>query len=149
MNLLPGYEHLVRFPYGRHGGLMKLVSRTVDRDPARTLDAVIYLIDPVDPPSTFPEAVALKRQCVIHGKPFLPPWQGPRNGSSWKPSPTGHARQFPGRPLHLKEEGIALIAHDAMKRACWSWPKSISRYSTSLPSAVPPAPPAACSTSWR
>src|SRR5947209_3096941 len=37
-----------RFPYGREGGLMKLVSRVVNRDPAQTVDAVIYLIDPVD-----------------------------------------------------------------------------------------------------
>eukprot|EP01042_Synura_sphagnicola_P010136 gene10136-13014_t len=71
LGLLPDYPHLERFPYGRQGGLMKLVSRVVDSDPTRRLDAIIYLIDPVDPSSTFPEAVALKRQCVIHGKPFL------------------------------------------------------------------------------
>ena len=46
LGLLENYPHIERFPYGRHGGLMKLVSRVVDADPARTLDAVIYLMDP-------------------------------------------------------------------------------------------------------
>jgi methylglyoxal synthase len=115
MNLLPGYEHLVRFPYGRHGGLMKLVSRTVDPDPARTLDAVIYLIDPVDPSSTFPEAVALKRQCVIHGKPFLSTLAGAQEWFELEAIANGAAPDsFLDDRFHLKE-GIALIAHDAMK----------------------------------
>ena len=68
MALCPQVE---RFPYGRDGGLMKLVARVVDHDPVKAVDAVIYLIDPVDPSSVFPEAAALKRQCVIHRKPFL------------------------------------------------------------------------------
>lgn len=116
MGLLPGYPHLVRFPYGRQGGLMKLVSRTVDADPERTLDAVIYLIDPVDPSSTFPEAVALKRQCVIHGKPFLSTLAGAQEwfeleaiAGGAAPDPALDAR------FDLGRESIALIAHDAMK----------------------------------
>ncbi|MFJ3044999.1 methylglyoxal synthase [Herbaspirillum chlorophenolicum] len=116
MDLLPGYPHLVRFPYGRNGGLMKLVSRTVDADPERTLDAVIYLIDPVDPSSTFPEAVALKRQCVIHGKPFLSTLAGAQEWLELESIATGAA---PDPALDsrfkLEQEGIALIAHDAMK----------------------------------
>ncbi|EOA05491.1 methylglyoxal synthase [Herbaspirillum frisingense GSF30] len=116
MNLLPGYPHLVRFPYGRQGGLMKLVSRTVDPDPERTLDAVIYLVDPVDPSSTFPEAVALKRQCVIHGKPFLSTLAGAQEWFELEAIANGAAPDsFLDDRFHLEQEGIALIAHDAMK----------------------------------
>lgn len=116
LGLLPDYPHLERFPYGRQGGLMKLVSRVVDSDPARTLDAIIYLIDPVDPSSTFPEAVALKRQCVIHGKPFLSTLAGAREWFELEAVAAGAA---PDRCLDnrfdLSQEGIALIAHDSMK----------------------------------
>lgn len=51
---------------------MKLVSRvTIHEATPITLDGAIYLIDPVDPSSIFPEALALKRQCITHGKPFI------------------------------------------------------------------------------
>lgn len=117
MDLLPGYEHIVRFPYGRQGGLMKLVSRTVDPDPARALDAVIYLIDPVDPSSTFPEAVALKRQCVIHGKPFLSTLAGAQEWFELESVAAGAAPDpLLDSRFDLSQEGIALIAHDAMKQ---------------------------------
>jgi methylglyoxal synthase len=114
--LLKEYPNIERFPYGRHGGLMKLVSRVVDTDPSRTLDAVIYLIDPVDPSSAFPEAVALKRQCIIHGKPFLSTLAGARE---WLELEAVEAGALPDPALDplfdLKHENIALIAHDAMK----------------------------------
>ena len=52
---LPG---LKRYPNGREGGLMKLVAEVVGMgSPERTLDGAIYLIDPVDPSSVFPEAI--------------------------------------------------------------------------------------------
>jgi methylglyoxal synthase len=114
--LLPGYPSIERFPYGREGGLMMLVSRIVETDPAKTLDAVIYLMDPVDPSSNFPEALALKRQCVIHGKPFLSTLAGAREWLELEavavgaaPDPTLDAT------FDLANESIALIAHDAMK----------------------------------
>lgn len=114
--LLPGYTSIERFPYGREGGLMMLVSRVVEADPTRTLDAVIYLIDPVDPSSNFPEALALKRQCVIHGKPFLSTLAGAREWLELEALAAGAA---PDPSLDamfdLEHEGIALIAHDAMK----------------------------------
>src|SRR2546427_776253 len=70
--MLASYRGLRRYPYGREGGLMKLVAEVVGVEgDERTIDGAIYLTDPVDPSSIFPEAVALKRQCVIHGKPFL------------------------------------------------------------------------------
>ena len=105
-----------RFPYGHEGGLMKLVSRVVDSDPARAVDAVIYLIDPVDPSSIFPEALALKRQCVIHRKPFLSTLA---SALEWleleaiaRGAPANSQRDISYR---LENEGVALIAHDAMK----------------------------------
>jgi len=114
--LLPGYAAIERFPYGREGGLMMLVSRVVDPDPARALDAVIYLIDPVDPSSTFPEALALKRQCIIHGRPFLCTLAGARE---WLELEAVDRGAVPDPALDylfdFKNEGIALVAHDALK----------------------------------
>jgi methylglyoxal synthase len=114
--LLADYPSIERFPYGREGGLMMLVSRVVDPDPVRALDAVIYLIDPVDPSSNFPEALALKRQCVIHGKPFLSTLAGAREWLELEAIATGAA---PDPSLDgmfdPANESIALIAHDAMK----------------------------------
>ncbi len=115
-HLLDGYGRIERFPYGREGGLMRLVSRVVETDPARRLDAVIYLIDPVDPSSTFPEAVALKRQCIIHGKPFLSTLAGAREWFELEAIDAGAAHDPALDPVFdLNNEAIALIAHDAMK----------------------------------
>ena len=119
LGLLKSYPHIERFPYGRHGGLMKLVSRVVDTDPARRLDAVIYLMDPVDPSSIFPEAVALKRQCVIHGKPFLSTLAGAQEWLELESVAIGAAPNHElDATFDLKNEGIAMIAHDAMKGRC-------------------------------
>jgi hypothetical protein len=63
---------LVRYPYGREGGFMKLVALVTEgRDQEAPFDNAIYLIDPVNPSSIFPEALALKRQCITHGRPFI------------------------------------------------------------------------------
>jgi methylglyoxal synthase len=114
--LLQGYERLHRFPNGRDGGLMKLVSRIADPDPARTLDAAIYLIDPVDPSSTFPEAVALKRQAIIHRKPFLSTLAGAREWLELESCERGAPFDMSlDDTFRLEQESIALIAHDAKK----------------------------------
>jgi methylglyoxal synthase len=114
--LLPGYEAIERFPYGREGGLMMLVSRVVDPDPARALDAVIYLIDPVDPSSTFPEALALKRQCIIHSKPFLCTQIGAREWFELEAIDRGAPPDASLDYLFdFSQESIALVAHDALK----------------------------------
>jgi len=115
-DLLSGYPHLQRFPYGREGGLMMLVSRVVETDPAKALDAIIYLIDPVDPSSNFPEALALKRQCIIHGKPFLSTLAGAREWLELEAVALGAAPDPALDSLFdFKNESIALIAHDALK----------------------------------
>lgn len=115
--MLANHARLIRYPYGRDGGLMKLVAEVVGLEGAeRNLDGAIYLIDPVDPSSIFPEAIALKRQCVIHGKPFLSTVAAARD---WIEMERMHAGLAPDRgadQFHaLESQTLALIAHDAMK----------------------------------
>ena len=115
--LLAGYPGLHAYPYGRNGGLMKLVAEVVGLDaPGRTLDGAIYLIDPVDPSSIFPEAVALKRQCVIHGKPFVSTVATARDWVECERIHAGYAPD-PGADdlFDFESQTLALIAHDARK----------------------------------
>lgn len=117
--LLANYATLHRYPYGRAGGLMKLVAEVVGMgSDARTLDGAIYFIDPVDPSSVFPEAVALKRQCVIHAKPFLSTVASARDWIELERMHAGLAPDSGANDLHaLESQTLALIAHDAMKPA--------------------------------
>jgi len=113
---LGGHAGLRRYPYGREGGLMTLVAEIVGLGPERTLDGVVYLIDPVDPSSIFPEAVALKRQCVIQGKPFLSTVASARDFIESERLHAGLAADPGADDLHAFErQTLALIAHDAMK----------------------------------
>ncbi|MFC4276756.1 methylglyoxal synthase [Achromobacter aloeverae] len=115
--MLQGYPGLIRYPYGREGGLMKLVARVTEgRDGSQPFDGAIYLIDPVDPSSIFPEALALKRQCITHGKPFVSTLAGAiewieveRVLAGLKPDPAV------SRLLDFSRQTVALIAHDALK----------------------------------
>ena len=115
--MLRGYDGLRRYPYGRDGGLMKLVAEVVGLEGAeRNLDGAIYFIDPVDPSSIFPEAVALKRQCVIHGKPFLSTVASARDWVEMERIHAGFAPDRGADRFHaLETQTLALIAHDAMK----------------------------------
>ncbi|MES5813661.1 methylglyoxal synthase [Pseudoxanthomonas sp. Soil82] len=115
--MLAGHAGLKRYPYGREGGLMKLVAEVVGMEgDARTLDGAIYLIDPVDPSSIFPEAVALKRQCVIHGKPFISTVASARDWIENERILAGLAPDPGADRLHAFEsQTLAMIAHDAMK----------------------------------
>ncbi|GHH60166.1 methylglyoxal synthase [[Pseudomonas] boreopolis] len=115
--LLRGHPGLKRYPYGREGGLMKLVAEVVGLEGAeRTLDGAVYLIDPVDPSSIFPEAIALKRQCVIHGKPFISTVASARDWVEMERIHAGLAPDPGADDLHaLEAQTLALIAHDAMK----------------------------------
>ncbi|WP_454005769.1 methylglyoxal synthase [Alcaligenes sp. Marseille-Q7550] len=115
--LLEGYPGLIRYPYGREGGLMKLVARvTQSPDGTPPFDGAIYLIDPVDPSSIFPEALALKRQCITHGRPFISTLMGAiewieverLSRGLWPDS--SHKRMF-----DFSSQTLALIAHDALK----------------------------------
>jgi methylglyoxal synthase len=116
-NALAGYDGLVRYPYGREGGLMKLVAEVVGMPhPGRVLDGAIYLMHPVDPSSIFPEAVALKRQCVIHQKPFISTVASARDWVEMERILAGLAPDPGADGFHaLEGQALALIAHDAMK----------------------------------
>lgn len=115
--LLDGYG-LTALPDRRDGGLMRLTAMLVDDDPSRTLDAVIYLLDPEDPTSVFPEGQALKRQSVVHGKPFISTYAHARE---WLELERVLAGFPPDRALDSlfdpRQEAIALVAHDARKDA--------------------------------
>ena len=115
--MLAGHAGLKRYPHGRDGGLMKLVAEVVGMDgDGRTLDGAIYLIDPVDPSSIFPEAVALKRQCVIHGKPFISTVASARDWIESERIHAGLAADAGADDLFaLESQTLALIAHYAMK----------------------------------
>ena len=115
--LLKGYAGLVRYPYGREGGLMKLVARVTEQHSGPPpLDGAIYLIDPVDPSSIFPEALALKRQCITHGRPFVSTLAG---AVEWIEVERVHAGLAPDRRLDeqfdFSRQTVAMIAHDALK----------------------------------
>ncbi|AIF45872.1 methylglyoxal synthase [Dyella japonica] len=113
---LERYLPLRRYPYGREGGLMKLVAEVVGLGPDRVLDGAIYLIDPVDPSSIFPEAIALKRQCVIHGKPFISTVATARDWIEMERIHAGFAPDVGADLFYdLGQQTLALIAHDAMK----------------------------------
>ena len=115
--MLQGYQGLIRYPYGREGGLMKLVARVTEgRDGQAPFDGAIYLIDPVDPSSIFPEALALKRQCITHGRPFISTLSGAiewieveRVLADLPPDPAL------SRLFNFEGQTLALIAHDALK----------------------------------
>ncbi|RGE45073.1 methylglyoxal synthase [Comamonas testosteroni] len=115
--MLQGYRGLVRYPYGREGGLMRLVAEVVGMEgDDRTLDGAIYLMDPVDPSSIFPEALAMKRQCVIHGKPFLSTVASTRDWIEMERIHAGLPRDRNADRFHdYENQTLALIAHDAMK----------------------------------
>lgn len=113
--LLKDYPGLIRYPYGRAGGLMKLVARVTESD-HRALDGAIYLIDPVDPSSIFPEALALKRQCITHGRPFISTMAGAIEWIEVERIHAGLKANSKIDPLFtLENQCLALIAHDALK----------------------------------
>lgn len=117
--LLVGRLPLERLPSGREGGLMRVVSRIAGGlAPQQALDGVFFLMDPVDPSSTFPEAQALKRQCVTHGKPFVPTLAGALEWvavESLLAGLDGTGVHGIGPLLDLESQTAALIAHDARK----------------------------------
>lgn len=115
--MLASYRGLRRYPYGREGGLMKLVAEVVGVEgDERTIDGAIYFTDPVDPSSIFPEAVALKRQCVIHGKLFLSTVASARDWVEMERIQAGLPKDAGAQRFHdYAQQTLALIAHDALK----------------------------------
>jgi methylglyoxal synthase len=115
--ILAGYPGLVRYPNGRDGGLMKLVARVTEgRDGEAPFDGAIYFIDPVDPSSIFPEALALKRQCITHGRPFISTLAGAIEWIEVERILQGLGADRELSPqLDYGTQTLALIAHDALK----------------------------------
>ena len=114
--LLEGHRALHRLPLGFEGGLMSMVAQVVAPEPELALDLVIYLIDPNDQTSIFPEAQALKRQCVVHGKPFVSTFAG---ADEWLALCAGRAP----RVSLLQKQTVALVAHDRCKPAMVAFAK--------------------------
>lgn len=115
LGLLQGHAPLVRLPSGVEGGVMRLASSIAGGlAPEQELDGVIYFMDPVDPSSLYPETLALKRQCVIHGKPFV---STARGAAEWLAVECVHAGVGDAGALAKQLDGqtVALIAHDALK----------------------------------
>lgn len=118
--------HFDRAPDGYRGGLMRMVSRIVGGlAKGDELDGVIYLIDPVDPSSTFPETQALKRQCVIHGKPFVSTIFG---AVEWVFIEACHSNLVQLDRIRqyiktLSSQTVALVAHDALKPEMFDFPE--------------------------
>jgi methylglyoxal synthase len=114
--VLRDYPRLHRLPARREGGLIHLVADVVSDDPGRRLDAVIYLLDPDDPTSVFPEGQALKRECVIHETAFISTFAHAREWLELARTATGHARDRALDPwFDASRQTIAMIAHDARK----------------------------------
>jgi methylglyoxal synthase len=120
--VLRGYRGLHRLPTRRDGGLIHLVGSVVSDDPQRRLDAVVYLLDPDDFTSVFPEGQALKRECVIHETPFVSTLA---HAHEWFELAAVAAGRAPDPSLDrwfdFAGQTIALIAHDARKDALVSF----------------------------
>ncbi|KAF1050284.1 MAG: Methylglyoxal synthase [Xylophilus sp.] len=121
LGLLQGHAGLQCLPYGREGGLMRMVSRIAGGiDPSEELAGAVYLMDPLDPSSLYPEAQALKRQCIVHAKPLLLTVAG---AIEWMAVEQARATgvslrsQAPAGIPALQDQSLALIAHDALKPA--------------------------------
>jgi methylglyoxal synthase len=114
--MLRDYSPLLRYPCGREGGLVQIVAGVVGIDEIDGLDGAIYLADPVDASSTFPEALALRRQCIVNQKPLLPTVA---SACDWIEAERIHAGLQPDDSADhfyaLSSQTLALIAHDAMK----------------------------------
>lgn len=114
-----------RLPPASEGGFIVLTGLLVGLDPGDAgLDWVIHLQDPCDPVWLYPETQALKRQCVVHGRPFLSSAAGAyeRCVLEWvrlcgRTPELDRLVERWVRPNGLADETLALIAHDAMKPA--------------------------------
>ena len=115
--LFDGYAHLHALPDRRDGGLMRIAAMLVDDEPDRTLDALVYLLDPEDPTSVFPEGQAAKRQSIVHGKPFISTFG---HACEWLELERVLAGFAPDPALDDRfrfDDAVALVAHDACKDA--------------------------------
>jgi methylglyoxal synthase len=122
--VLDGYDRLEALPPGREGGLVALAARLVDPAPERAVDWVIYLMDPADPTTLYPESQAVKRECVVNAKPFLATEAAALEWCliNWLAADRDAPHPITRRFLRPRGQGgagfaagLALIAHDAHK----------------------------------
>jgi len=116
--LLSSLPFVVRLPNGADGGVMRLVSSIVGGlTEGSALDGIFYFVDPIDPSSLYPETMALKRQCVIHGKPDISTAAGAIEWVAVELAHAGNAGNAGALPGNaLPQQTVALIAHDALKQ---------------------------------
>ncbi len=114
---------------------MSLTAMVVKKDDEHPslLNTVIYLIDPRDPTSIYPESLALKRECVVAGTTFIPTYSGAREWATlrWCIHSKVRNRDFVQNALARKilddpallpedlpmwRQTVALVAHDEKKR---------------------------------
>ncbi len=107
-------------PDGATGGFIVMASQVA----SQFYDAIIYLLDPHDLRTLYPETAALKRQCVVHGIPFLSTmtsafeWLSLDWLSREQSAPSKELKQIfraQADRFDLKQQAIALISHDANK----------------------------------
>lgn len=119
MRLLDDHPPLHRLPCGHEGGVTVLASRIAGGlHPSESLDGIVFLMDPTDPTSLYPEALALKRQCVIHGKPFVSTVAGAIEWAAIERFMAGGGGQtftVPASVPPIQASTLALVAHDALK----------------------------------
>jgi methylglyoxal synthase len=139
--LLHDHEDLYALPAGYAGGMVSLTAMVVKKDEHPSLlNTVIYLIDPRDPTSVYPESLALKRECVVAGTTFLPTYSGAREWATlrWCIHSKARDRDFVqsclastilDAPDLLPEDfpmwrqTVALVAHDEKKREMFRFAK--------------------------
>ncbi len=103
-------DSLRPFPAAREGGLVRMVAGLVSDTPDRRIDQIVSLLEPGDPLGVFPEVEALKRQCVVQRRPFLP---NAETAQGWWHLESGGALP----PDWAGARTIALVAHDSLKGA--------------------------------
>jgi methylglyoxal synthase len=130
--LLHDYDQFVSLPSGIDGGVVhatELVVAAESHGHERT--CVIYLMDPRDPASLYPETGALKRECLLAQTAYLNSYHGATRWLTleWACLPGGQRRRGSAPPLVVPREaaleidenlgeaddGIALAAHDRHK----------------------------------
>lgn len=116
--VLASYPGLRRYANDRYTGLVRMTAAVVGGD-MEVLDGVIYLAPPDDASTLFPETLTLKRQCLIHAKPFLSTvasvidWLETEYVLTGRPSRPHTASAVDTAP----SQALALIAHDGTKPA--------------------------------
>lgn len=115
--VMANYEGLRQYSNDRYSGLVGLAAAMVDSG-ADALDGVVFLASPDDTSTLLPEAVALKRQCLIHAKPYLSTMASFADWTETECLLEGHPRrQGSAAPDDIaSSQTLALIAQDGMKQ---------------------------------